>query len=130
MKTRNGFVSNSSSSSFIIAWKKKNEDVKKLLEKAFAIPKFHPLSDITEKVVNCLCSQLNENTFYTEDDYLNYIAEEGEYKEKEILKFIREGFTVGIGSLSDEEYGIEAMLCNTDLNYKSDDLVIIHEGGY
>jgi len=47
MKVRNGFVSNSSSSSFIVAWNKKPESVEEVKNILFGDAKTHYMYDYT-----------------------------------------------------------------------------------
>jgi hypothetical protein len=61
---------------------------------------------------------------------VNDCKEEGYDPDDDQIALIDKGFTLYPGSFSSEEYGIEETLCETDIDYVSDDLIIKHEGGY
>lgn len=126
MKIRNGFVSNSSSSSFIIAYKG-ILDCDEFTESVLLIPKKSPLFEFGRNVIDKLfkCSEeVSDVSDAVEEGYLS--SDEG----KDVEKMKADGFTVRAGSLSSEEWGLEGLLCDTDLNIKSDTLIIKHAGGY
>jgi hypothetical protein len=128
MKTRLGFVSNSSSSSFLIA-SAPEVDVDKKIKELFAVPPKHPLEALVEDIPGII-ENCTEEVFENLDDYLDYIEREGDRPDKDILKYLEKGWIVSIGSFTDEEGGIQSTLCMSDLDYESDDLIIKHEGGY
>lgn len=118
MKYRGGFVSNSSSSSFIIGYKGNldGKKLKKAIVEALKVPKDSPLYFIADEFANLFSG----GTAYDREDWDDADAE----------KLIKKGFNVIIGSADDQGEPIEAMLCDIDLNYKSPDLVIIKDAGY
>lgn len=121
MKIREGFVSNSSSSSFIVA--AKGAINKQRLIDILGVPKTSPLYKFAQEVADVLASAQP-----LEDSDLAERIEDGDTK---LVKLLKQGFDLYEGSASDE--GTEAAeyaLCFMDINYKSDDLVIIKEGGY
>lgn len=128
MKIQNGFVSNSSSSSFILAVKGKT---KKQALKQLEIKRY-VFSDIINQAIACIdesAKRLDENSVFNE---MGYERLEDYLKDNpKIKKLFNDGWEVFVGYFSDDggEY-VEAMLCNVDLNYESNDLIIIHEGGY
>jgi hypothetical protein len=128
MKTRNGFVSNSSSSSFLIAWKK-NKDKEKELQKILALPAKHPLEGISLEIANVI-SDCIEERFTTEEEYDAYLEESGDSREKKIIELLKDKYEVGIGSFTNEESGIEGYLCDNDIEINTDKIVFLHEGGY
>jgi len=69
MKTRSGFVSNSSSSSFIIAWKGDDKALERKLHKVFQTPKKGPLRSFAENVIALL---LGGDVWKTEKAYRKY----------------------------------------------------------
>ena len=125
MKIRNGFVSNSSSSSFIIAIDEKDCDAE--LKLKLTIPMEIKFSEHGE-----VCRTEQELLKYYKNEYdddlecsTNMVA---------ALKAIREGKTVIIGSFSDEGSDFEERaLCETGLEnveFDTDVEVIQGEGGY
>ena len=102
MKTRNGFVSNSSSSSFILGTKDKN-------------PKL---------TIEVYLKELSTYTLFTKEDVLNYFykvyyledfseIEEDEYLFDEyttIIEAINDGNTIYVCSVSSDEGGIASFL--------------------
>jgi hypothetical protein len=124
MKMRNGFVSNSSSSSFIIAYK---GDLEEELNKALKlpVPKNYPLRELVMELADAFEVNVDE----TFKDMASY--KKGGYDEddSEIKELFEKGFTVAIGTFEDIE-AVEALLCNQDIDYKSDTLIIKQDGRY
>ena len=134
MKIRQGFVSNSSSSSFVVCWK---GDLKKELELAFQVPDNHILKEFTTEIAKTFFNCLNDKNKkgMTFDKYLedyNYGEEELSEEALKIKSWVEQGYKLATGSFSDESYGggIEATLCDLDHHYDSENLKIIHYGGY
>lgn len=124
MKIRFDFVTNSSSSSFIIACKK--ELNQKLLYELFRISEDHPLYDLLKDVVDTILRKAGKTT-------IEAIKEKGRYYDENFEKYMLKNFHWYEGSFSDEEYEngmVESYLCETDLNIETDDFIMIHEGGY
>ena len=124
MKVRNGFVSNSSSSSFIVAYKGSLNDE---LNKAFKLPQNFPIKNLN--VTKLFENNTNEK-FETVEEYLKFVEEDWDI-DSEIPSLIKEGFNVIYGSFSSESGdSLEYFLCESDINYKSENLIIKKEGGY
>ncbi len=128
MKIRTGFVSNSSSSSFVVAT---NGSTNGKITLTIEID----LNDYTDKSVKSekgLLAYLKHNYAWTlEDAYCDSIKELYE----QASKAIKNGKTVYFGGFGDEGTGgAETMLCNEGLQAfvsDDDDIEIIHsEGGY
>jgi hypothetical protein len=138
MKIRNGFVSNSSSSSFLITWDPEKLTsvglVKNKLEEVLNVPGNHPLREIYDEVTEKFKSELKTVYKTKEDlknDYCDYEEGEDDYGETDPIHWINKGWHVSEGSFYDDEGDvIEAMLCNMDINYDSPELKIIHNGSY
>ena len=113
MKIRNGFVSNSSSSSFLIAFKPGQQKVKINIE--IDLDRYmYVFSNISELVKS-------EDFECIEDDV----------SLEELKKYFDEGYKIGYGSVSDEDDLLEAVLCHegiqsTDFKGK----IFIGEGRY
>jgi hypothetical protein len=121
MKLRNGFVSNSSSSSFIIAAKDPN-NIKVKIE--VDLSKYIDLKFTTETE---LWNYFKENCCMSDEEILEYNS----YKKS--LKAIKSGKTVLFLTCSDDCDPIERVLCDNGLNeiIKDDNITIIEgDGGY
>lgn len=130
MKIRRGYVSNSSSSSFIIALydKKLSSDV--LLE-AFQVSEESPLYVIAKEMAQVMTNKAN---VYDEEEILYNFGysslDEAIQDGNKHAILLSKGFSVYGGYASDDDGGVEAMVCNTRINFESDTLVIQSEGGY
>lgn len=135
MKIRAGFVSNSSSSSFIIGVPKGTELTEKMIKSALDIdlPKGNILKPLADKMVSILCDHAQKtdaNTLASDWGY-NTVEEflKGQKKSDEV-KLIERGFDIYCGDVSSEEQGFESAMCDMDFDYESDTIVIKKEGGY
>lgn len=128
MKTRLGFVSNSSSSSFIIGYKGSDKDLNLELKQALKFPDGYPIKP------NSDFSYILEHNIYERfsslDDYLKWCNEESNDSDKFIVYLLKDDYKVALGSVCDEDEYAEAFLCESDIHYKSDRLVIEKDGGY
>jgi methionine salvage enolase-phosphatase E1 len=130
MKTRNGFVSNLSSSSFIIAYKDK-ADVRKKLEDIFKLPKGHILESFTERIAESIIHLIDEDKEFKDIKEYNKYIETGGYEDGELQELLEKGYSVASGDfVSDSENALEVYLCDTDLNYEDKDFIFKHEGGF
>lgn len=125
MIKRLGFISNSSSSSFIIASK---GNLSENLNSAFKLGDNFPVKfDFTKVFIkNC------EQTVKTMKEYLDYCKDEYiDDPDEKILKLLADGFEISFGSFSDDSgNGLETLLCESNINYKSENLIIEQDGGY
>ncbi len=124
MKVRFDFVTNSSSSSFVIA--SKEELNKKMLYELFQISDNHPLRELLQDIANTILHSATKST-------LDEIREDDYSLSEQCAKYLDKGFHLYHGSFSDEGYGsdmAESYLCSAGLNIETDDFIMIHEGGY
>jgi hypothetical protein len=122
MKIRTGFVSNSSSSSFIVAYKGNKSEARKEITKAFVLPKNYPIKNlevISEKIYNRIEKELK-----TDEDIEYYFGEDYIERFNELKK---EGFKIFVGSVSTDEDEIENFLCSIDIEYNTEQLKIFSE---
>ena len=122
MKTRNGFVSNSSSSSFIIGVD--GELTEDKIMRAFKIDKKFPLYEIAKNIAGILMGA----DAYTMEEYLEeYCYEDSSDLNETEKKIFDKGFTFYSGSASDDSCdgnGAESALCNMVLDYEDDEIII------
>jgi len=126
MKSRNGFVSNSSSSSFVVATKNKGDNMNSKVKFIIEVD----LSDYVDKSISTL-----EELIAHYQKWGGEIPNKGDWNWKEWCapkKAIEEGKIVHFGSFCDETEPEEYMLCHRGLNdIESDDVeVIFSEAGY
>lgn len=133
MKIRHGYVSNSSSSSFIVGVKGGKLSVEHLME-AFQVPESSPMHKIARDFAATMYNLSNEvtletlrETYYEKDATLESLAANGCKEAKMLLA----GYRVYQGWASDEDSsGAESYLCNTEIDYESDAVYVYSEGGY
>lgn len=129
MKFRNGFVSNSSSSSFVLTSRTKITE--EMLNKALGIPEEHPLHSLVSSVTKCIISS---SKLVDEDELREWRADYEKYKDsysKERLDLVEQNNFVYTGYFSDDSGDpIETMLCLSGINVKTEDFEIKCEGGY
>jgi hypothetical protein len=143
MKVRSGFVSNSSSSSFIVAYKGTITDAQTQIKKALTLPKSHPLSRIGELVTEQVLSEIKDNgTIY--DDINTYLKDHLGYDEEDlkdpvdendlssaderVIKYLNQGLKVIAGQFYDDNGELD--LTGAAFDYESDDFAIFSEDGY
>ena len=132
MKIRTGFVSNSSSSSFIVATKGDTPLVAELRIEVNLKPMIHSSISTIEELEEYIkdehgyeyenLKQLLEN-----DDYVRRIYDKAK-------PLVENGYTIHLGSASDEEDAEEAFICDQGLegNIVEDNnmIVVYSEAGY
>lgn len=122
MKVRNGFVSNSSSSSFVIY--SKEELSSETLQKALGVPKNHPLHGFVSKITDLFES--NSKPFDVEELKENFEKYECNYS-KNILEKIEEGYSAYRCSFHNDGEGMELALYYSEISVDTDDLIIKSE---
>jgi hypothetical protein len=119
MKIRNDFVTNSSSSSFLIAVKEELTPEK--LYQVFDVHENHPLVGIVNVIFRC-AEKTTEEEFVRDYDYF--------LTEKKYQDILGKGYILYEGSFSDEASPAEAYLCSAGLDITGEDFIMLHEGGY
>jgi hypothetical protein len=120
MKIRGDFVTNSSSSSFVIATTE--ELTREKLYNVFDVYDTHLLVNI----VNTIFRRAKKTT---QDEFVKkhrYGVDHGDYQD-----ILGKGYFLYDGYFSDEGTpAAESYLCNTSLDITRDDFIMLHEGGY
>ncbi len=120
MKIRSDFVTNSSSSSFVIAMKEELTPEK--LYEVFEVHERHPLVNIVDTIFR-RAEKTTEEEFVKQHDYL--------LGDKEYQEILGKGYLFYEGYFSDEcSSPAETYLCCTNLDITDEDFIMIHEGGY
>lgn len=130
MKVRIGFVSNSSSSSFIFAKHPDFKDIKaEDLFKKYLMPEVddNPWASIFNPIIMHFARAL-ENEELDLEEWYGPRGEE-EYVDK-WWALQDEGWTIYQGSFSDEDGATEAMLCDLDMHIDHPMYKLEKDGGY
>jgi len=129
MKIRTGFVSNSSSSSFIILYKGNKEQLEEKLKTVVEVPEDHALYSILKDASKVVIKSIEEE-FTTPEEIQKSNSFFDEEKQETIAR-LEGGFHIFTGAFADDYEGsLASLLCNNGLNYKSADLIIECDGGY
>lgn len=144
MKTRNGFVSNSSSSSFIVIMKNGKELSKETLLEVFDVKKTSPLysfakdlsewiiSNLTEESISGIYSNYCGNSKDKEDDEMIIeLVEDCNMNKSDLEKIVSKEYRYYEGSASDESGdSLETYLCQNEMKIETNDIKIIGGGNY
>jgi hypothetical protein len=135
MKIRNGFVSNSSSSSFILALPKgtTEENIKEMMLSKMQVPKTSIIFGMAEEMAVCFADsvdrpldidkEIKDTQKYKEEDWAQeWIKELEGYKEK--------GMIVFRGGFCDDGDGAEQLLCYSNMEIVEENFYFKNEGGY
>ncbi len=130
---RTAFVSNSSSSSFMIAVKGiSNREVRdRIVKKIFRVPEDSPLYDLAEDAARVYAYQNVVETYETQQDIDKY--EKGCWNKSRIPEYrdlIKRGFEINIGSLTNDMScgDIECDLVHSKIDYEDPELVLKADG--
>lgn len=128
MKIRHGFVTNSSSSSFVVAMKRwlSRDEMKAKISGVFGLDKSHPLYGFSQEIVAAVVNEINYAERYTPDDIDNMRNWYGDTYASILIQY----GNLAIGAFGDDGEPAERWLCENDLNYEDDDILIVHNGGY
>jgi len=126
MKIRNGFVSNSSSSSFVVAVSP-DSDLKTELEKFKVSDDSNPFVEVANEIVDWIIGSVD---IYDDED-LKYELDE-DYLSENIKQAHFHGWKLYRGCASDGccDDGVEGIVCNMTIDINNDNLIIEKEGGY
>ena len=123
MKIRTGFVSNSSSSSFIVAYKGEKPTQEQMME-SFGITKGSPAADLFSGIFQELLTAKRMPKVEIEEMREND-------PDDEVLKLLDEGWTVLQGLASDEGSDPdESFLCFYDIDISTNTIRVMKSGGY
>ena len=132
MKIRKGFVSNSSSSSFVIV-SKKGKLTQDKLKKCFDVSEKSPLYHFAKEAAKSMMFADEYSLEDYKEEYLWSDCTDAEFKEDypEMCELYenakKNGWNIYMGSADSCD---EAALCEMEINYEDDDIKIEKEGGY
>lgn len=147
MKIRNGFVSNSSSSSFIIGYKGNKPTIEDMTKK-FGVVKGSPFYSVAKKIAQFLSVQMNKEnkitrtkllyeyedyltTQMTEEEQIKVITKESYGELKKVIPQIFSGeYLVYEGSVVSDGDGFEQMLCEMGFEILDEDFFFIKGESY
>lgn len=122
MKVRMGFVSNSSSSSFVIGVK--GELTADKIMKVFNVDEKSPLHGVAAEMASLLVDRAEEVS-------MKEMLDDGYLSEDVIKQLIRKDFTLYKGNICSDGEPVECALCEAvGLDYEDDEIYINKEAGY
>jgi len=147
MKIRNGFVSNSSSSSFVVIVKNGEELKNENLMEIFDVKESSPLYSFAKDLANWISNNVKEMDIkeihdnfvgnykklpLTEDEMIKEIIDDyGGMSEEDLNKVKNKDYRYYYGSAAnDSGEAIESYLCESELDIDTDLIKIQSDGGY
>lgn len=128
MKIRNGFVSNSSSSSFVIGYSGEitDEELRERLTNAFGFPDKSFLKSLEESFVNLLmCADAEDFDQWIEDCTWGNKTKKDALEQFDLLELYQQNWNFRQGSVSwNEGDPEEGLLANYGLDYQDDNVFI------
>ena len=118
MKIRTGFVSNSSSSSFIFGYKGEKPDWRELMGRLFMIADDSMLYSIFKPIAKYIVATVDDNPI------------DGLSDGPRIKELVKEGFNLSYGGFDDQAGGIREGLCNEHMFHEGGKFFFWQEGGY
>jgi hypothetical protein len=130
LKIRNGFVSNSSSSSFIIGVKDNfsEEEILKHLNENLSLPENHPLKKAAEIIIDHIFDEINfENVSTSEKEYRGDLEDdELSFLDLDAIELLKEGWKIYSGSFHNEGFdGVD--LTGIAFEIKNDNFCLFSE---
>ena len=123
MKIRTDFITNSSSSSFVIATKE--ELTLEKLCQVFGFPEDHILYDHFKQIPEMI---FKRSTRITKEEVM--LLYHNEIPDIYAQVFDKQGYYVYDGYFADDCGPTEAFLCNIDLNIDTEDFIMRHESRF
>jgi hypothetical protein len=140
MKIRNGFVSNSSSSSFILALPEgtTKDNLKEIMLEKMQVPKTSIISSMAEDMASCFANSIDSPLDFDKEiedtkRYLkDYPSEDSWEKDwiKELEGYREKGMVVFRGGFCDDGDAAEQWLCYSNMEIDEEGLYFKNEGGY
>jgi len=146
MKIRNGFVSNSSSSSFIVTIKSDQKMSKEILMTLFDLKENSILFNFANELSNWMLKNLKEldikgihNNYcgsdekMSDEEMIDEIVDQGypDISKEDLLKISNKEYHYYEGSASDDSgNGLESYLCESGINVNNDFIHIQSGGDY
>jgi hypothetical protein len=125
-------VSNSSSSSFIIAFKGNNNEMRDKLRNIFGVTPSNNYPIKSMPPIGDVVADNVEDSIKTLDEWEAYFGN-SDYPDKKHIRFIKrlkEGWTIYPGGFVDDDNKLNSFLCDSDIDYEDDEIIIWQEGGY
>jgi len=133
MKIRFGFVSNSSSSSFIIAFKGNEDELREKLKNIFGgtLPDKYPIKSMPP-IGDVVADNVEDDPIKTLKDWDDRYGDWNNPYENHVrfIKRLNEGWTVYYGGFDDDRSKLEKFLCNSDIDFEDEEILIWQKGGY